>query len=101
MRSSQKIDVKTILMFLIMAFPVSIFGADDDIAIPIKDLVVTWMKGNVGLTIAIVIVVLAAIGAPFGGGWGLFGKAVVFAIILGSCIFFAETVFNIGIGLGT
>lgn len=91
--------MKYVLMFLIMAFPLSVFGADDDLAIPIKETVVTWMKGNVGLTAAMIICSIGAIAGAF-KGWGVFGNSLIYAVIIGGCIFLAEKAHLIGTGLG-
>jgi type IV secretory pathway VirB2 component (pilin) len=76
--------------------PIMSFGANDEFVVPFKDLIVTWIQGNVGLTIAIIIMIVSIIAGIAGGGFGVIGKGFILSIFIGAAVFLAEQSFNIG-----
>lgn len=89
---------KFIMALLMMFLPVFVFATttDDAFIMPFHDLIVAWMTGNVGLTIAIVIMVISVIWGAFGGGFGIIGKGFIFSILVGGIVFFAEKAYDMG-----
>lgn len=88
-----------LLGLMLMFLPSLVFGApgdSDEFVTPFMDVIVAWMKGNVGLTIAIIIMVISVIYGAFGGGFGVIGKGFVLSIIVGSVIWIATKAFDIG-----
>lgn len=87
-----------VLLVLLSLFilPQLVFGASDDFAVPFKDLIVAWMQGNVGLTIAIIIMVISVVWRAFGGGFGVIGKGFVLSVLVGGVIYFADQAFSLG-----
>jgi len=87
------------LGLLMMCFlPSFVFGAvaSDDFVVPFKDMVIAWMKGNVGLTAAILVMIIAVIWGAFGGGFQVIGKGFVFSVLIGAIVFFADKAFSLG-----
>lgn len=78
-----------------------IFAANDDFVVPFFDMLVEWMQGNVGLMIALIIMIISVIAGAFGGGFGVIGKGFVLSIIVGGVVWFAEQAFNIGSSFST
>ncbi|WP_418181410.1 hypothetical protein ACNSOL_11965 (plasmid) [Aliarcobacter lanthieri] len=93
MKENKLLVLAGLLFFLL---PSLVFGADDDFVVPFMELIITWMKGNVGLTIAIIIMVFAVIWGAFGGGFGIIGKGFILSILVGSVVWLAEKGFDIG-----
>lgn len=86
-----------IMFMLLPSFLLAAGGeGSDDFVVPFMDVITTWMKGNVGLTIAIIIMVISVIYGAFGGGFGVIGKGFVLSIIVGSVIWIATKAFDIG-----
>lgn len=98
-----KKSFKLVLMLLALLAPLFVFGAEDETQFiaPFKEMVITWMQGDVGLTIAIVIMVISVVWGAAGGGFPVIGKGFLLSIIVGGVIFFAEKAFNLGFGFGT
>lgn len=94
---------KIILMLLMLLAPLFVFGAEDETQFiaPFKEMVITWMQGDVGLTIAIVIMVISVVWGAAGGGFGVIGKGFLLSIIVGGVVFFAEKAFDLGFGFGS
>ena len=92
-----------VLLLLMLLAPVFVFGADDETLFiaPFKEMVITWMQGDVGLTIAIVIMVISVIYGAAGGGFGVIGKGFLLSIIVGGVVFFAEKAFDLGFGFSS
>lgn len=89
---------KLLLMVAALFAPLFVFGAgaSDDFVVPFMDMLTTWMTGNVGTTIAIIIMIISVIAGAFGGGFGVIGKGFVLSIIVGGVIWFAEQAVGIG-----
>ena len=93
-KGNKKFLIPILVLFMIL--PNLLFGASDDFVLPFKDLVVTWMKGNVGLTIAIITMVISIIWGFAGGGFGIIGKGFLLSILVGGVVWIAEKAFDIG-----
>lgn len=88
-------------LLVLMLIPSLAFGASDDFVVPFFDMLVEWMQGNVGLVIALIIMIVSVIAGAFGGGFGVIGKGFVLSIIVGGVVWFAEQAFNIGSSFST
>lgn len=97
-----KKDKKSLLVGLIvlMLLPSLAFG-NDEFVVPFFDMLVKWMEGNVGMVIALIIMIISVIAGAFGGGFGVIGKGFVLSIIVGGVVWFAESAFNIGSSFST
>lgn len=97
-----KKDKKSLLLGLLVliALPSLAFG-NDEFVVPFFDMLVKWMEGNVGMLIALIIMILSVIAGAFGGGFGVIGKGFVLSIIVGGVVWFAESGFNIGTSFST
>lgn len=90
---------KKIIFLLLLMLPAFLFGAENDVFIlPFKEMIQTWMQGDVGLTVAIVIMVISVLWGAAGGGFPVIGKGFLLSIIVGGVIFFAEKAFELGKG---
>lgn len=92
---------KKIIFLLLLMLPAFLFGAGDDAFIlPFKEMIQTWMQGEVGLTVAIVIMVISVLWGAAGGGFPIIGKGFLLSIIVGGVIYLAQKAFEIGIEFG-
>ena len=87
-------------LLVLMLIPSLAFG-NDDFVVPFFNMLVQWMEGNVGMLIALIIMVISVIVGAFGGGFGVIGKGFVLSIIVGGVVWFAESAFNIGTSFST
>ena len=87
-------------LLVLMLIPSLAFG-NDDFVVPFFDMLVDWMEGNVGMVIALIIMIISVIAGAFGGGFGVIGKGFVLSIIVGGVVWFAEQAFNIGTSFST
>ena len=87
-------------LLVLMLIPSLAFG-NDDFVVPFFNMLVQWMEGNVGMVIALIIMIISVIAGAFGGGFGVIGKGFVLSIIVGGVVWFAEQAFNIGTGFST
>lgn len=92
-----------LLLLLMLFIPVFSFAAatGDEFITPFMTLLITWMQGNVGITIAFVIMIISVIWGAAGGGFGIIGKGFILSILVGGILFFAQQAFNIGIAFGS
>ena len=88
-------------LLVLIILPSIAFGANDDFVVPFFDMLVAWMQGNVGMVIALIIMIVSVIAGAFGGGFGLIGKGFVLSIIVGGVVWFAEEAFKIGTSFST
>ena len=88
-------------LLVLIILPSIAFGADDAFVVPFFDMLVEWMEGNVGMVIALIIMIISVIAGAFGGGFGVIGKGFVLSIIVGGVVWFAEQAFNIGSSFST
>lgn len=95
-----KKDKKSLLigLLVLLILPSIAFGADDAFIIPFSDMLKAWMAGNVGMVIALIIMIISVIAGAFGGGFGVIGKGFVLSIIVGGVVWFAQAAFDIGSG---
>ncbi|MCT7563172.1 hypothetical protein N5U23_03995 [Aliarcobacter butzleri] len=84
-----------------MLLPSFALGAEDDFVVPFNTMLKTWMTGNVGVTIALIIMIISVIAGAFGGGFGMIGKGFILSIIVGGIVWFAEKGFDIGTGFNS
>ena len=84
-------------LLVLMLIPSLAFG-NDDFVVPFFDMLVQWMEGNVGMVIALIIMIISVIAGAFGGGFGVIGKGFVLSIIVGGVVWFAQAAFDIGAG---
>lgn len=95
-----KKDKKSLLIGLLalIILPSIAFGAngDDAFVTPFYDMLIDWMEGNVGMVIALIIMIISVVAGAFGGGFGVIGKGFVLSIIVGGVVWFADSAFNIG-----
>ena len=87
-------------LLVLMLIPSLAFG-NDDFVVPFFDMLVQWMEGNVGMVIALIIMIISVIAGAFGGGFGVIGKGFVLSIIVGGVVWFAEQAFSIGTSFST
>ena len=87
-------------LLVLMLIPSLAFG-NDDFVVPFFNMLVQWMEGNVGMVIALLIMIISVIAGAFGGGFGVIGKGFVLSIIVGGVVWFAEQAFKIGTGFST
>lgn len=87
-------------LFVLMLIPSLAFGNDDFVE-PFYKMLIQWMQGNVGMVIALIIMIISVIAGAFGGGFGVIGKGFVLSIIVGGVVWFAEQAFKIGTGFST
>ena len=87
-------------LLVLMLIPSLAFG-NDDFVVPFFNMLVQWMEGNVGMVIALIIMIISVIAGAFGGGFGVIGKGFVLSIIVGGVVWFAESAFNIGTSFST
>ena len=87
-------------LLVLMLIPSLAFG-NDAFVVPFFDMLVQWMEGNVGMVIALIIMIISVIAGAFGGGFGVIGKGFVLSIIVGGVVWFAEQAFNIGTSFST
>ena len=87
-------------LLVLMLIPSLAFG-NDDFVVPFFDMLVQWMEGNVGMVIALIIMIISVLAGAFGGGFGVIGKGFVLSIIVGGVVWFAEQAFNIGTSFST
>ena len=87
-------------LLVLMLIPSLAFG-NDDFVVPFFNMLVAWMEGNVGMVIALLIMIISVIAGAFGGGFGVIGKGFVLSIIVGGVVWFAEQAFNIGTSFST
>ena len=87
-------------LLVLMLIPSLAFG-NDDFVVPFFNMLVQWMEGNVGMVIALIIMIISVIAGAFGGGFGVIGKGFVLSIIVGGVVWFAEQAFNIGTSFST
>ena len=88
---------KKIIFLLLLMLPAFLFGEENDAFIlPFKEMIQAWMQGDVGLTVAIVIMVISVLWGAAGGGFPIIGKGFLLSIIVGGVIYFAEKAFEIG-----
>ncbi len=87
-------------LLVLMLIPSLAFG-NDDFVVPFFNMLVQWMEGNVGMVIALIIMIISVIAGAFGGGFGVIGKGFVLSIIVGGVVWFAEQAFNIGSSFST
>lgn len=87
-------------LLVLMLIPSLAFG-NDDFVVPFFNMLVQWMEGNVGMVIALIIMIISVIAGAFGGGFGVIGKGFVLSIIVGGVVWFAESAFNIGSSFST
>lgn len=92
-----------LLLLLMLFIPVFSFAAatGDEFITPFRTLLITWMQGNVGITIAFVIMIISVIWGAAGGGFGIIGKGFILSILVGGILFFAQQAFDIGIAFGS
>ncbi len=92
-----------LLLLLMLFIPVFSFAAatGDEFITPFRTLLITWMQGNVGITIAFVIMIISVIWGAAGGGFGIIGKGFILSILVGGILFFAQKAFDIGIAFGS
>ena len=88
-------------LLVLMLIPSLAFGNSDDFVVPFFDMLVQWMEGNVGMVIALIIMIISVLAGAFGGGFGVIGKGFVLSIIVGGVVWFAEQAFNIGSSFST
>lgn len=88
-------------LLVLIILPSIAFGADDDFVEPFFNMIIVWMEGNVGMVIALIIMIISVIAGAFGGGFGVIGKGFVLSIIVGGVVWFAEQAFNIGSSFST
>ena len=88
-------------LLVLMLIPSLAFGNNDAFVVPFFDMLVQWMEGNVGMVIALIIMIISVIAGAFGGGFGVIGKGFVLSIIVGGVVWFAEQAFNIGTSFST
>jgi len=88
-------------LLVLMLIPSLAFGADDDFVEPFFNMLVAWMEGNVGMVIALLIMIISVIAGAFGGGFGVIGKGFVLSVIVGGVVWFAEQAFKIGTSFST
>ena len=97
-----KKDKKSILIGLLalIILPSIAFGAtgSDDFVEPFLTMLKEWMAGNVGIIIALIIMIISVIAGAFGGGFGVIGKGFVLSIIVGGVVWLAQSAFDIGAG---
>jgi len=82
---------------LLFAINSHLLAADDDVFLPFITLFKTWIQGNLGYGIALLVVAIGIIGGAFGAGFGFMGKTVVFGICIGAIAFIADKAFGIGV----
>ena len=87
-------------LLVLMLIPSLAFG-NDDFVVPFFDMLVQWMEGNVGMVIALIIMIISVLAGAFGGGFGVIGKGFVLSIIVGGVVWFAEQAFSIGTSFST
>ena len=87
-------------LLVLMLIPSLAFG-NDDFVVPFFDMLVQWMEGNVGMVIALIIMIISVLAGAFGGGFGVIGKGFVLSVIVGGVVWFAEQAFNIGTSFST
>ena len=87
-------------LFVLMLIPSLAFGNDDFVE-PFYKMLIQWMQGNVGMVIALLIMIISVIAGAFGGGFGVIGKGFILSIIVGGVVWFAQQAFNIGTGFST
>ena len=87
-------------LLVLMLIPSLAFG-NDDFVVPFFNMLVQWMEGNVGMVIALIIMIISVLAGAFGGGFGVIGKGFVLSIIVGGVVWFAESAFNIGTSFST
>lgn len=87
-------------LLVLMLIPSLAFG-NDDFVVPFFNMLVQWMEGNVGMVIALIIMIISVIAGAFGGGFGVIGKGFVLSIIVGGVVWFAEQAFKIGTSFST
>lgn len=87
-------------LLVLMLIPSLAFG-NDDFVVPFFNMLVQWMEGNVGMVIALIIMIISVLAGAFGGGFGVIGKGFVLSIIVGGVVWFAEQAFNIGTSFST
>ena len=88
-------------LLVLIILPSIAFGADDKFVEPFYQMLKEWMAGNVGMVIALIIMIISVIAGAFGGGFGVIGKGFVLSIIVGGVVWFAESGFNIGTSFST
>ena len=88
-------------LLVLIILPSIAFGANDDFVVPFFDMLVKWMEGNVGMVIALLIMIISVIAGAFGGGFGIIGKGFILSIIVGGVVWFAEEAFKIGTSFST
>ncbi len=97
-----KKDKKSLLigLLVLLILPSIAFGAkgSDEFIIPFFTMLKEWMAGNVGMVIALLIMIISVIAGAFGGGFGVIGKGFVLSIIVGGVVWFAQAAFDIGSG---
>lgn len=89
---------KILMLALIALLPMFSFasGTSDAFVVPFQTLLKNWMTGNVGLTIAIIIMIISVVWGAFGGGFGVIGKGFILSILVGGVVYFAEKAFDLG-----
>ena len=87
-------------LLVLMLIPSLAFG-NDDFVVPFFNMLVQWMEGNVGMVIALIIMIISVLAGAFGGGFGVIGKGFVLSIIVGGEVWCAEQAFNIGTSFST
>ena len=95
-----KKDKKSLLigLLVLIILPSIAFGADDKFVEPFYQMLKEWMAGNVGMVIALIIMIISVIAGAFGGGFGVIGKGFILSIIVGGVVWFAQAAFDIGSG---
>jgi len=93
-----KLEKRKMFVFAItlLLLPGILFGGDDDFVLPFLDMIKTWISGNVGLTGAILVMIISIVWAIAGGGFGKILVGFIFSIFIGSALFWAEKAFNLG-----
>lgn len=90
-------DMKKVLaLLLLLLLPSFLFAVDDAFIMPFQTMLITWMTGQVGLTVSIIIMVISVLWGAAGGGFAVIGKGFLLSIIVGGIIYFATWAFNIG-----
>lgn len=100
MENEKKLGLLLLLMLFIPAFSFAAATGDEFIT-PFRSLLITWMQGNVGITIAFLIMIVSVIWGAAGGGFPIIGKGFILSILVGGILFFAQKAFDIGIAFGS
>jgi hypothetical protein len=88
-----KKDKKSLLigLLVLLILPSIAFGAtgSDEFVVPFFTMLKQWMAGNVGMVIALLIMIISVIAGAFGGGFGVIGKGFILSIIVGGVVLYS------------